>query len=125
MPVAEDGCWAQWGWVTETDQKAVDVAAASNRCWTMLEGESRTVLVSGKHRVNRLYYVITREPWDRDYEVPGIPHEPDAWEPSDVWEEHPEYSVETWIEQVMHGDTRTGYIDWVNHHLTMPPDDDA
>lgn len=51
------------------------------------------------------------------------PEGPDmAWRPQDVWERHPVHTVEDWRAAVRDDDTRTGYIDWVNHKLTEDAD---
>ena len=39
------------------------------------------------------------------------------WEPASHWDNHPDYPVEDWSEQVCNGDTRESYIEWVNSQL--------
>lgn len=37
--------------------------------WTVIEGENSIVFANGFHRVNRLGYIITAEPWDNGVEI--------------------------------------------------------
>jgi hypothetical protein len=40
------------------------MAQDNNKIWTMVDGDNGMYLVAGYHFVNRIYYVITKEPWD-------------------------------------------------------------
>ena len=50
------------------DLKNADIPP--ERIWTCLTGDNNSMsLVSGWHWVNRLYYVVTEEPWQGDDEI--------------------------------------------------------
>ena len=40
-----------------------------NRCWTCLDCDGKLYLSAGFHYVNRLYYIITDQPYDKLYEL--------------------------------------------------------
>lgn len=40
-----------------------------NRCWTCLDCDGKLYLAAGFHYVNRLYYVITDQPYDKLYDL--------------------------------------------------------
>ena len=41
----------------------------------------------------------------------------EIWEPCSHWENHPEHSQRDWAREVMEGNTRQGYVDWVNSQI--------
>lgn len=41
--------------------------AEQHHVWTLLDDDQGTVLVSGRHFVNRLGYFITVEPWTQEH----------------------------------------------------------
>lgn len=41
-----------------------------------------------------------------------------VWVPDDPWDTHPEFTVEDWQQEVREGNTRNGYVAWVNHQLS-------
>lgn len=42
---------------------------------------------------------------------------PELWAPESHWDDHSDYPTEDWKDEVMNGDTRLSYIDWVNEQL--------
>ena len=40
-----------------------------NRCWTCVDCDGKLYLIAGYHWVNRLYYIITDQPYDKKYEL--------------------------------------------------------
>lgn len=40
------------------------------------------------------------------------------WDPEDIWEVHPAYTLEEWVTEVANDFTRSGYQDWVKHQLS-------
>jgi hypothetical protein len=56
----------------ETYGEEVDYAwemSKQNRCWTILDCDGKLYLNAGYHYVNRLGYIITDQPFDKDYEL--------------------------------------------------------
>lgn len=53
------------------EEVAALIAAGDDRIWTVIDGdEGDTVIVSGRHFVNRVGHIITEEPWGpEDVEV--------------------------------------------------------
>lgn len=45
------------------------------------------------------------------------------WKPLSHWDNHPGYPTEDWTDEVIEGNTRQGYIDWVNSQLEQAEDD--
>ena len=39
------------------------------------------------------------------------------WKPESHWDDHPDHSVEDWKYEIANGNTRQGYVDWVNSSL--------
>jgi hypothetical protein len=39
---------------------------------------------------------------------------PEEWKPASQWEDHPDFTGDDWVREVSEGDTRLGYVDWVN-----------
>lgn len=39
------------------------------------------------------------------------------WNPESHWDDHPDYPTEDWTDEVINGDTRQSYIEWVNSRL--------
>ena len=59
----EDGSYyRQRDWTDPVDVIEIERAATENRCWTALDCDGQFVFSSGKHFVNRLYYVICAVP---------------------------------------------------------------
>lgn len=42
---------------------------------------------------------------------------PTLWEPRSHWDNHPDYPTEDWTDEVCNGNTRQGYVDWVNNQI--------
>jgi hypothetical protein len=51
--------YRQRDWTDPDDLPLIEQAARAGKCWTALDCDGKWVLSSGKHWVNRLYYVIT------------------------------------------------------------------
>jgi hypothetical protein len=49
-----------------------------------------------------------------DHEVP-----PERWQPPSHWDDHPDYPASDWMREVGEGDTRLGYVDWVNTEMEV------
>lgn len=70
--LAEDGRWRDFFWKDDPECLVVVAqAAAENRVWTLVDADGFTVVMSGKHFVNRLEYYITEvaAPEGEDVEV--------------------------------------------------------
>jgi hypothetical protein len=56
----------------DTDREWLSSAMDENRVWTMVETDIGSLaLLSGNHIVNRLFNVVTKIPWKKEYEVHG------------------------------------------------------
>ncbi len=42
---------------------------------------------------------------------------PPEWKPASQWEDHDDFTWEDWVREVSEGDTRLGYVGWVNGKL--------
>ncbi len=51
------------------DETEIGKAIDENRIWTMLECDGKLILASGFHRINHIYFVITTNPWEKEYEI--------------------------------------------------------
>lgn len=54
----------------ETFGKDLEIVLATDEkfVWTCVDGDDGTYLTSGYHLINRIYYLITNEPWTEDEE---------------------------------------------------------
>lgn len=65
-----DGRWRDFFWKDDAEcMAAVDAAAPERRVWTLVDADGFTLVVSGRHFVNRLEYYITEVPWPEGEEV--------------------------------------------------------
>ena len=61
--LAADGRWRDFFWKDDPEcVAAIAEADAENRVWTLVDADGFTLVVSGKHFVNRLEYYITEVP---------------------------------------------------------------
>jgi hypothetical protein len=44
------------------------------------------------------------------------------WKPASPWDDHPDHPASDWRYEVDNGDTRLGYVDWVNSILELLTD---
>jgi len=42
-----------------------------------------------------------------------------GWRPASHWDDHPDYPASDWMREVGEGDTRLGYVDWVNAEIEV------
>jgi len=49
----------------------------------------------------------------------GNTEDGEHWRPESHWDDHDDFPPEDWQYEVANGDTRLGYIDWVNHQIEM------
>ena len=47
------------------------------------------------------------------------------WKPESHWDNHPDYCVGDWIDEVYDDNTRQGYVAWVNSQMEIAEDDAA
>lgn len=47
-----------------------------------------------------------------------------SWTGEDPWEDHPDHPSSDWMYEVSNGDTRRGYVDWVQARMEAARDDD-
>ena len=64
--------------------------------------------------------------WVRDWFLPYLRHEGliimqegeiPGWKPASHWDHHNDHPVDDWKAEVLNGDTRQSYIDWVNSRI--------
>lgn len=56
-------------WETYGEEWERIKATNENHVWTMVDGEYATMLIAGRHRTDRIAYVICEKPWaDKDEE---------------------------------------------------------
>ena len=70
----EGSYYKQRDWCDDRDKIAIDAARAKGRVWTAVnDDDGNWCLASGYHWVNRLYYVICKNPVqdDEEFEVMG------------------------------------------------------
>lgn len=63
--------YRQREWCDAEDAKALEIARAERRIWTVLESDNNEdmIVVNGDHYINRLYSIITRKPWKEGEEI--------------------------------------------------------
>lgn len=82
-------------------------AGRSNHIWTLISGDDgSTVISNGVHFVNRIGYFITEIPFDGNGVLDVVYDDG----------EHPDYPMSDWKYEVLSGDTRLGYSDWVDQN---------
>ena len=74
-------------------------------------------------RTPRGYTEQTFDTRTRMHEVRYIQGKLQKWTPDSHWDDHSDYPTESWKDEVMVGDTRQGYIAWVNSQLEQAYDD--
>lgn len=59
------------------------------------------------------YVVVTdRQNWGVGEDL--MSKKPDEWEPDSHWDDHPDWPVEDWQNEVATDDTSQSYVQWVN-----------
>ena len=53
------------------------------------------------------------------YDHEEVPHFVKGFNPDSHWDDHPDYPASDWMREVGEGDTRLGYIDWVNAEMEV------
>ena len=79
--LAADGRWRDFFWKDDPEcVAAIAEASAENRVWTLVDADGFTLVISGKHFVNRLEYYIT--------EMPAPKVDVEVYDPEDLadWE---------------------------------------
>ncbi|MHB1327545.1 MAG: hypothetical protein ACYC2K_05020 [Gemmatimonadales bacterium] len=68
--LAADGSWRDFFWKDDPEcLAAIAEADAEDRVWTLVDADGFTLVMSGKHIVNRLEYYITEVPAPREEDV--------------------------------------------------------